>query len=184
MAWGLSIPRASGRLAGTCTPGPGLEDTLARLPLALLIAPLFVGCGMPESEFVVGYTEALCEHALTCGDQAELTFDGILTQDDCVLRKEEEVALWGAGCRFRGVDAEQCLLDMQTLQCPAAEGALADTPVSCEAVYVDCSKPPSADDIGDDEGDGSDGSDTDAPTEPSDTDEGDDTDAGSDTDAG
>lgn len=106
---------------------------------AALLLTLLAACGgIPENEFIPGYTTALCEHELTCADPAELTFNGILTVDDCVLQREAEVAGWGVGCKYRAGDAAVCLEDMALLQCPAAEGTLAERPASCLPVYFDC----------------------------------------------
>jgi hypothetical protein len=97
-----------------------------------------VGCGMPQSEFIVSYTESFCEHKMTCADAAELTFEGILTQEDCVLQEEKGVSLWGLGCKFRASDAQNCLDDMALLTCPAAVGQLSDPPLSCGTVFFAC----------------------------------------------
>jgi hypothetical protein len=105
---------------------------------ALLTLILAACGGIPENEFIPGYTTALCEHELICGDPAQLTFEGVLTVDDCVRRREAEVATWGVGCKYRAGDAAVCLEDMALLQCPAAEGTLADRPSSCLPVYFDC----------------------------------------------
>ncbi|HMV67249.1 MAG TPA: hypothetical protein PKA64_10395 [Myxococcota bacterium] len=93
---------------------------------------------MPEGEFITGYTQRLCKHTMACGDSAELTFDGILSQEDCEIEREAEVAGWGLGCKFRAGDAKTCLEDMDALTCPGAAGQLADIPTSCAAVYYDC----------------------------------------------
>jgi hypothetical protein len=95
-------------------------------------------CGIPREEFVVEYTNHLCAHKLTCGNQADLTFDGILTVEDCVEREQSFVGEWGLGCRFRAGDAVTCLEDMAALTCPAGDGQLADVPLSCTPVYSDC----------------------------------------------
>lgn len=99
---------------------------------------MFVACGPQEGEFLVSYSTALCKHTMACSDEAELTFDGILTQEDCEDRRIVDVQEWGAGCRYVGGNASQCLLDMDALKCPAVVGALADRPASCDLVYTDC----------------------------------------------
>lgn len=105
----------------------------------LLTLPLLAAaCGLDEGIFADEYTQALCQHELACGDQAELTFDGILTADDCYTVRIADVGAWGAGCRYKPSDAEVCLADMQSLVCPAGDGLLADRPLSCETVYFDC----------------------------------------------
>jgi hypothetical protein len=73
-----------------------------------------------------------------CGDQAEMTFEGILSVDDCYTIEEPNVGRWGQGCRFRPRDAEACLADMELLQCPPAAGTLAERPLSCEEVFFGC----------------------------------------------
>ena len=128
-------------------------------PLLLLAVLSSAACGPVEGDFLVGYRTALCEHTLACGDQANLTFDGILTQGDCETFYTEAVQNWGAGCRFNGNTADQCLLDIQALTCPATEGELAPRPVSCEAVYTDC--PIGSTDDNTDDGSDDGGSDTD-----------------------
>ena len=131
--------------------------------LALAFLPLmFVACGPQEGEFLVSYNTALCKHTLACSDQATLTFDGILTQEDCEGATIDDVQLWGAGCRYVASTASQCLLDMDALKCPAAAGTLADRPASCGLVYTDC--PPA-------------GSEDTTPAEDTDVVPGDDTDA-------
>lgn len=106
-----------------------------RLAWVVLVA----GCGgMAENEFMPAYVEAFCEHVLTCSDEAELTFDGILTVEDCVLQREAEIARWGVGCKYRPLEAAACLDGMAALQCPAAEGTLADRPAACLPVYTEC----------------------------------------------
>lgn len=106
--------------------------------LGLLLIALS-GCdALTKGEFVGAYTNALCEHELMCGDQALMTYEGILTVEDCVEVRAHDVGVWGQGCRFRAKDAEACLADMEALTCPPAVGSLADRPVSCETVYFDC----------------------------------------------
>lgn len=105
---------------------------------ALALGGLLAGCGMGEGEFIVSYNQKQCEHVMACADAAQLTFDGILSQEDCEIAKEEEVSLWGLGCKFRPSDAKQCLEDMALRTCPGAEGQLADPPASCGPVYFDC----------------------------------------------
>jgi hypothetical protein len=132
-----------------------------------LVIPALVGCDpLTKGEFVAAYTTSLCEHQLVCGDQAEMTFDGISDVDACYVIAEPEVGRWGQGCRFRAQDAEACLADMALLQCPPAVGTLAERPLSCEEVYFRC-----------------DTVETPAPVEPTEPMEPEDTDAGSDTDA-
>ncbi len=106
---------------------------------AALATLLLAGCGIYEGDFVDQYTTNLCEHTLACSDNAELTFDGVLDVEDCFELRLGDVGAWGAGCKFRPGPAEDCLADMATLTCPPAEGTLAERPVSCEGVYVDCS---------------------------------------------
>jgi len=116
------------------------------LTLGLLVSAVS-GCeSLSKGDFVISYTTSLCEHELMCGDQALLTYDGILDVDDCIKVREHEVGVWGQGCRFRVKDAEVCLADMAALTCPPAEGTLADRPLSCEAVYFSCEATPSTDD--------------------------------------
>lgn len=98
------------------------------------------GCGMPQGEFQAAYLESLCEHVMACSDPAQLTFDGILTQEDCKLQRGEEVGEWGVGCKFRASLAEACLEDMAALTCPAGEGQLAARPDSCALVFEDCQR--------------------------------------------
>ncbi len=105
---------------------------------AIAIAVLGAGCGISRQEFTVEYTDSLCAHLLTCGDAAELTFDGILTQEDCLDRKTYEVSQWGLGCKFQPSDGAACLDDMAALVCPPGEGQIAETPLSCATVYTAC----------------------------------------------
>lgn len=107
--------------------------------LALAFLPLmFVACGPQEGDFLVQYNTALCKHTMACSDQATLTFDGIVTQEDCEAARITDVQLWGAGCRYVAATASQCLLDMDALKCPATAGTLADRPASCDLIYTDC----------------------------------------------
>lgn len=105
---------------------------------AVAVAILGAGCGISRQDFTVEYTDHLCTHLLTCGATAELTFDGILTQEDCLDRKTYEVSQWGLGCKFQPGDAATCLEDMATLVCPPGEGQIAETPLSCATVYTAC----------------------------------------------
>jgi hypothetical protein len=112
-----------------------------------LMVPLLVGCDpMTKGEFVGSYTTELCEHIMMCGDQAELTFDGILDQSDCFSLEEPGVGDWGVGCKMRQKDAEACLAAMDELTCPAAEGTLADRPLACETVFHSCDTTTASDD--------------------------------------
>lgn len=99
---------------------------------------MFVACGPQEGEFLVSYNASLCKHTLACSDDATLTFDGILTQEDCEDKRINAVKDWGVGCRYVSGSASQCLLDMDALKCPATEGTLADRPASCDLVYTGC----------------------------------------------
>lgn len=118
----------------------------------LLLVPLLLAaaCGPDEADFQPAYTEALCRHVLQCGDPALLTYDGTLDIESCVVQREREVALWGAGCRYRASRASQCLADMDALVCPTIEGQLAGRPDSCSAVYTQCGESPVDDTDGED----------------------------------
>ncbi len=107
-------------------------------PLASLA--LFAGaCGPPQSEFVGPYAEGWCEHVLACEDEAQLTFDGILTVEDCVLRYNESINDLSSRCAYQPSFATQCLADVETLSCPSGDPRTADLPLSCESVYINCS---------------------------------------------
>ena len=99
---------------------------------------LLSACGIAREDFVLAYKDRYCELVLQCSDPAELTFDGVLTKDDCIERSGYEITSWGLGCRYRSIDAEQCLADLDAAVCPAAVGELPERPLSCEGVYVDC----------------------------------------------
>lgn len=107
-----------------------------RLSALSLVA--LIGCGIEEAEFVETYTNSLCDHVMACSTESVLTFDGIVTVDDCYLDRYNDVGEWGAGCKYRATAAEDCLADMATLTCPAAEGELAERPPSCDFVYFEC----------------------------------------------
>lgn len=106
--------------------------------VALFAASMALGCGIEEAEFVDTYAAALCDHTMACSNTATLTFDGIVSHEDCVELRYNSVGEWGVGCKFKAKPAATCLEDMAVLACPPAEGALAERPVSCDYVYVDC----------------------------------------------
>lgn len=106
-------------------------------PLALFV----VACGPPQSEFVGPYIEGWCEHVLACEDEAVLTFDGIVTVQDCVDRRNGVINDLSSRCQYQASVATQCLADIETLTCPSGEPRTADLPLSCESVYINCSAP-------------------------------------------
>jgi hypothetical protein len=124
----------------------------------LTLLPLIAACGTEELEFLETYNTLRCEHILACGDEAQLRFEGILSQETCEDRSLEDLSEWGLGCRYRPTAAQECLFAMETLTCPG-DGALAERPPACQTVYFDCSDLP---DETEDPGGDTDGGDTDA----------------------
>ncbi|MCB9681462.1 MAG: hypothetical protein H6733_08315 [Alphaproteobacteria bacterium] len=109
-----------------------------RLSPALLLGTLLAGCGgVQEYDFILDYNRLACEHELSCGDQAELVFDGILTVEACESANLDAVLDWGRGCKYRPASASECLFEMQGLICPG-DGQLAERPPTCQTVYLDC----------------------------------------------
>ncbi len=106
-----------------------------------VVTLLVAGCGMEQADFATAYATKLCELELTCGDAAELTFNGILTVEDCLPSAQYQVSAWGQGCRYRPSDATVCLEEWEAAVCPAAVGDLPDRPLSCAAVFYDCGAP-------------------------------------------
>lgn len=105
---------------------------------AALAALVLAGCGMEEADFVEEYTQVLCRQTMQCGDLAVLRFDGILDEEDCYEYRQEDVATWGVGCRYRARFAETCLAEMENATCPAGSGIMPARPTSCDSIYVRC----------------------------------------------
>lgn len=99
------------------------------------------GCGLTQGDFTTEYTAAWCDYLLACGDQSELTFDGILTAEDCVANYQTEVALMGAGCKYKAPAARQCIDALATTPACPLEGEPFESglPAICDEVYVECS---------------------------------------------
>lgn len=102
------------------------------------LGAISAGCGPAQSEFAAEYNTAWCEHVLACGDPALLTFDGITSVEVCEEREVESLIAWASGCQYVPGAATQCVFEVQELTCPAG-GGLAERPLSCEQVYVNCS---------------------------------------------
>lgn len=104
---------------------------------ALGLGALSAGCGPAQAEFADEYNTAWCEHRLACEDAAVLTFDGITSVEVCKEREVEALIEWASGCQYVPSAATQCVFEVQELTCPAG-GGLAELPLACDQVYINC----------------------------------------------
>lgn len=96
-------------------------------------------CGLHETHFVPDYADFYCEALLTCSSQAQLTFEGVSSADDCLALIGDDVDTWGEGCKYKGGKAKKCLVAMSSLTCPTDGQTLDDVlPLECDEVYTKC----------------------------------------------
>ena len=108
--------------------------------LLLLLAACGKDKGIPEAEFIPDYADLYCENWLDCQDLAELQFDGLATKEVCLALTGPEIEVYGVGCeRYDGENAELCLKDMASLECPAEGKEIgSNLPASCQTVFDKC----------------------------------------------
>lgn len=104
------------------------------------------GCGPGKTKFVPEYADGYCAYLFECGDPAELTFDGILSVEDCLAVVGPEVDLLLATCKYHAGKAKDCLDGLSVAACPAEDQPLeAGLPPTCGEVWTDCPPPPADD---------------------------------------
>ena len=106
--------------------------------MACLVVSGLVGCGVSRNEFVPEYAASYCDYYMECGDQAQLTFDGVLTTDDCIALYGPDIEAQNAACKFKNGAAKDCLETLPMATCPADGDVDAGLPVTCHEVYVNC----------------------------------------------
>jgi len=112
---------------------------------------ILAGCGLDETYFVPDYADRYCEAMLACASPAQLTFEGITGQDDCLGLVGPDIDAWGEGCKYKAGKAKKCLKAMEALACPAEGQTLDDVlPIECDEVYIQCAVTAGDDDDDDD----------------------------------
>lgn len=111
---------------------PG-RSLIVGLALAML-----AGCGVSRNEFVPEYAAAYCDFYMECGDPAQLTFDGVLTADDCLALYGPDIDAQAEACGFKNGKAKDCLGALEVATCPADGDVDAGLPVTCHEVFVNC----------------------------------------------
>lgn len=104
-------------------------------------------CGPDETKFIPEFADAYCDFVLACEDPALLTFDGVVTHEDCLAIYGPTVAAMGHGCKYKPGKASRCLRAMEQATCPADEDVPLDQalPSECYEVYIKCVVPQPAD---------------------------------------
>lgn len=98
-----------------------------------------VGCGETRSEFEASFTDQYCRLFVECGDPALLTFEGILTEEDCVREYQQPVVNWGLQCKYKRNRAKDCMGAMEVATCPAEGTEVWEAiPAECQEVFDGC----------------------------------------------
>jgi len=96
-------------------------------------------CGVGKGNFVPTYAAAYCDYVLACSDPAQLTFDGVLSLDDCLAVVGPELEVQADTCNYNPGVAADCLDAMAILQCPAEDASIDDgIPPVCLGVFEAC----------------------------------------------
>ncbi len=106
------------------------------------LALAFVGCGPGKTKFVPEYADGYCAYLFACSDPAQLTFDGLLTVDDCLAVVGPEVEALMSTCKYHAGKAHDCLKQLEVATC-APEGEPVDQglPGVCIEVWTECGPP-------------------------------------------
>ncbi len=124
--------------------------------LLLVSLGLAASCGggpASPGTFVPDYADLYCERYLGCVDTAVLVFDGVATTDHCLADVGPPVADLSRGCQFDPEAADLCLLELETMDCPAEGSVFTDAvPTSCDDVWFECSAGSGADEVNEDAG--------------------------------
>ena len=109
------------------------------MPRVSIAFVLVMGCGVSQSEFIPGYAERYCELVLDCGNAADLVFDGLDTQKECLAVEGPRVESWGKGCKYKGGKARKCLAELDEMTCPSPGASIDEAlPAVCNDIYLDC----------------------------------------------
>lgn len=107
-----------------------------------VLALVLLACGPGRQKFVPEYADIYCSFLLECGDPAELTFDGILSMDDCLVVVGPAVEQQMATCKYHTGKAKDCLNELEVASCPAEDEAFDDAvPAVCDEVWTQCAAP-------------------------------------------
>jgi hypothetical protein len=115
------------------------------MPMRALV-PLLLGiaaCGPGKSKFVPEYADGYCAYLFECVDPAQLTFDGILSVDDCLAEVGPAVDDLMQACKYHKGKAHDCLKELELVPCPAeGEPIESGLPAVCSEVWTECPNPP------------------------------------------
>lgn len=108
--------------------------------LTVAIVVGVAGCArVSEAEFVPVYASVYCDRYFECADAAQLTFEGLDDESDCIAVVGPTVAERSDACKLVDNLAQDCIDELSVVRCPTSGTQFSDVvPNVCQDVWEEC----------------------------------------------